>query len=107
VRSPDASWIRRERWEALSQAQRERFAPICPDFAVELLSPSDPVAEIRAKCREYIDNGAKLVWLIDPKARTVTVYRPDVEPRVHDNPDSIDATPELPGFVLDLRELLA
>lgn len=105
VRSPDASWISQNRWHALTDAQKRKFAPICPDFAVELLSPSDSVAEIRAKCEEYIENGAALVWLIDPAQRAATIYRPGAEPIEIYSAQSLDASPELPGFVLDLSEL--
>src|SRR5581483_11810140 len=66
TRAPDAAWVAISRWRALSQAQRRGFAPLCPDFVIELLSPSDDLDETRAKLAEYIENGAKLGWLIDP-----------------------------------------
>ena len=70
-RSPDAAWVLQERWEALSQQQRQKFLPLCLDFVVELCSPTDPVKQTQAKMQEYIDNGARLGWLIDAKARRV------------------------------------
>jgi len=101
-RSPDLSWVLRERWDALSDAQREKFAPLCPDFVVELRSPSDDVDDLLVKLREYIDNGARLAWLIDPPARRVHVYRPGRPPEVLESPTTMRADPELPGFVLHL-----
>ncbi len=76
-RSPDAAWVKLERWEILTPQQREGFAPICPDLVVELKSPSDNIETLRAKMREYMENGAHLGWLIDRKNRKVEVYRPD------------------------------
>ena len=66
-RSPDASWVRKDRWEALSQEQQEGFVPLCPDFVIELRSKSDSLKELRAKMQEYIDNSSQLGWLIDPQ----------------------------------------
>jgi Uma2 family endonuclease len=104
-RSPDASWVRRERWEALSAEQQERFAPLCPDFVVELRSPSDRLAELVEKLEEYIDNGARLGWLIDPIDRRVHVFRPGRGVEMLDDPRSLSADPELPGFVLELERI--
>ncbi|MBI2876469.1 MAG: Uma2 family endonuclease, partial [Candidatus Tectomicrobia bacterium] len=75
-RSPDAAWIRRERWEALTEEEQEGFAPICPDFVLELRSPADKLSMVQDKMHEYMENGAQLGWLIDPKERRVYVYRP-------------------------------
>jgi Uma2 family endonuclease len=100
-RAPDLAWVRRERWDALTRAQRERFPPLCPDFVVELRSASDSIDEQHAKLREYIANGAKLGWLIDPESRRVWIYRPEGEVEVLDSPARIDGAPLLPGFVLD------
>lgn len=105
VRSPDASWIERSRWESVPPEKREKFAPVCPDFVVELLSPEDNPDLTRAKMEEYIENGARLGWLIDPKQKQVCVYRPGVPVQCLDNPASISADPELPGFILDLTEI--
>ena len=104
-RSPDVSWVRRERWEALSREQREGFAPLCPDFVVELRSPTDRLKDLQEKMHEYIANGARLGWLIDPLEKRVYVYRPDQPVEVLDDPPVVSGEPVLPGFVLPVREL--
>ena len=105
VRSPDAAWILRERWEALPSAERRRFAHICPDFVIELRSESDRLATLQAKMVEYLENGARLGWLIDPvdPQQRVYIYRPGAPVEVLEAPDSLSGDPELPGFVLDLK----
>lgn len=102
TRSPDASWIRSSRLMTLTPEQRERFLPLCPDFAVELRSPSDNLESLHAKMREYIENGALLGWILDPTDRRVYAYRPDSDVEVLDDPPEVSGEPELPGFVLDL-----
>ncbi len=104
-RSPDASWIRRERWESLTPQQRKSFVPLCPDFVVELRSESDSLPKLQAKMREYIDNGAKLGWLIDPKNQRVEIYRPGCEVELLENPQSLSGEDVLPKFVLNLRRV--
>lgn len=104
-RSPDASWIRHDRWDGLTQRQKEGFAPICPDFVVELLSPSDRSAQVHDKMLEYLENGALLGWLIDPFEFRVYVYRPDHDLVTLENPDAVSGEPLLPGFNLNLIEL--
>ena len=106
VRAPDASWILRPRWEALAVGDRRRFAPICPDFTVELTSPKDTLSHQQAKMREYIDQGARLAWLLHPKTGLVEVYRPGREVEILDRPATLSGEHILPGFVLDLREIL-
>ena len=105
VRAPDASWIRRDRWDALTEDQQNSFAPLCPDFAIELRSHSDTVSELQGKMSEYIANGAQLGWLIDPFDQHVEIYRPGTPPERLDHPTSICATPILPGFTLDLSRI--
>lgn len=100
--SPDSSWVRRERWEALSESDREGFPPLAPDFVVELRSKSDRLADLQEKMREYAENGVRLGWLVDATARRVEIYRPGLEPEIVENQQSLSAEPELPGFVLDL-----
>ena len=102
VRSPDAAWVRRRRLAKVSAQQRERFLPLCPEFVVEIASPSDRLADLQAKMDEYMANGAELGWLIDPAGRTVSVYRPGAPGQQVTNANSIDAEPLLPGFTLDL-----
>jgi Uma2 family endonuclease len=105
-RSPDASWVRRERWEALTPEQQEGFAPICPDFVVELRSPSDSLKKIQEKMQEYIENGARLGWLIDRKNRRVEIYRPNRDVEILENPATLSGEDVLPGFVLDLTPIM-
>jgi Uma2 family endonuclease len=107
IRSPDASWIRRERWTALSKAQREKFAPLCPDFVVEVRSQTDKLPDLRDKMQEYIANGARLGWLIDPLEKRVYIYRPNQSVEILENPETLSGDPELPGFGLRVRELWA
>ncbi len=104
-RSPDAAWIKLERWEALTPEEQEGFAPICPDFVVELRSKSDNMEPLRAKMREYIENQAVLGWLIDRKNRKVEIYRQGQNVEVLDNPTTLSGENVLRGFVLDLTEV--
>lgn len=104
-RSPDVSWIRNERWDALSDKDQERFARICPDFVVELRSESDSLKTLQEKMEEYIENGALLGWLIDPLKKQVHVYRPDTAVEVLDNPPTISGEPLLHGFILNVQEI--
>lgn len=104
-RSPDASWIKLERWQALTPQEREGFAPICPDFIVELRSPSDSMEKLRARMREYMENQALLGWLIDRKNRKVEIYRQGQDVEILDNPTTLSGEDVLPGFVLDLTEV--
>lgn len=104
-RSPDASWVNRERWESLTSQQRKGFIPLCPDFVIELRSESDSLSKLRAKMQEYMNNGAKLGWLINPQNRQVEIYRPDGEIEVLKNPLELSAEDILPGFILNLRRV--
>jgi Uma2 family endonuclease len=107
-RSPDASWVSRERWESLTPQQRKGFVPLCPDFVIELRSESDSLPRLQAKMREYIANGARLGWLIDPQNRRVVIYRSERERdgEVLENPTHLSGEDVLPGFKLNLRRLL-
>jgi Uma2 family endonuclease len=104
-RSPDLAWVKRERWEALSVEQRRQFPPLCPDFVVELRSPSDALATVQAKLQEYLDNGAHLGWLIDPREKKVYIYRPQTPVACVDDPQTVSGEPVLPGFVLELKRV--
>jgi Uma2 family endonuclease len=104
-RAPDASWISQERWDALTEEQKGTFANICPDFVVELRSVSDTLKSLQEKMQEYMENGAKLGWLIDPKNRTVEVYRVGLEVEVLSDPTELSGEEVLPGFVLNLRRV--
>jgi Uma2 family endonuclease len=105
MRSPDASWIRLERWNALGDEQKASFAPICPDFVIELRSSSDRLNDLQEKMQEYLSNGILLGWLIDRKNRRVYIYRPHREVEILDNPETIKGNPELPGFVLQMAKI--
>jgi len=107
VRSPDASWLKLERWEALTPQQRQKFLPLCPDFVVELRSPTDSVKQLQAKMQEYIDNGARLGWLIDAETRQVEIYRPNQDVELLENPLALSGEDVLPGFVLDISAVLS
>lgn len=102
IRSPDTAWIRQSRWDALTRQEQARFAPICPDFVVELRSRSDKLADVRKKMLEYIENGARLGWLIDPQEQRVYIYRPGHALEVLDDPETVSGDPVLPGFALEL-----
>src|SRR5262245_30286484 len=105
TRSPDAAWVRRSRLTDLSREQKQKFLPLCPDFVIELRSPTDNLRAVLYKMQEYIDNGALLGWLIDPLTRRVHLYLPQRPPEILEAPNSVTADPVLPGFVLDLRKI--
>jgi Uma2 family endonuclease len=103
--SPDLSWVKLERWNALSKEQRTTFAPISPDFVVELRSKSDTLKDLQEKMQQYINNGVRLGWLIDRRQSRVYVYRPGVSVECLENPETVSGEPELPGFVLEMKEI--
>lgn len=105
VLSPDASWVRREKWDALSEGEQEGFAPLCPDFVIELRSRWQTLKAQQQKMQEYLNNGTQLGWLIDPPGRQVYSYRPGEEVEVLTDAATVSADPILPGFVLHLAEL--
>jgi Uma2 family endonuclease len=104
-RSPDLAWVKRARWEALTQDEQQEFPPLCPDFVVELRSRSDYLDDLQAKMQEYVANGAQLGWLIDPIEKKVYVYRPEAQPTCLDNPKMLPGDPVLRGFQLDFERL--
>ena len=104
-RSPDASWVRNERWDALEESEREQFPPLAPDFVAELRSRTDSLDSLQEKMTEYVDHGVRLGWLIDPYSYTVWVYRPGAPVEKLDSPTTVSADPELPGFVLRLEPI--
>ncbi len=105
-RSPDAAWIVMERWLALTAEERAGFPPICPDFVVELRSRSDSLKSVQDKMQEYMDNGVRLGWLIDPQGKQVEVYRQGQEKEILLAPTSLSGEQLLPGFVLNLTQIL-
>src|SRR5947209_12269376 len=102
-RAPEASWISPEQLAAITPEQRKKFLPICPFFLIEVKSPSDSLSKLQEKMDEYIANGCKLAWLIDPEKQHVHIYRPGRPVQVLDQPTTVSGEPELPGFVLDLE----
>ena len=108
-RSPDVSWIKLERWNQLTQIQQDGFPPIAPDFVIELVSPSDlknqRYEDLQAKMQEYLDNGVKLGWLIEPAAKTVEIYRIGQAVEVLNNPQTLSGEDTLPEFMLDLTAI--
>ncbi len=106
MRAPDASWIPIERWNQLSAEQRKKFLPLCPDFVIELRSPSDRLKDLQKKMQEWMDNGCRLGWLIDPVEEKTYVYRENGGNSVVESFDeTISGEDVLPGFVLELKEL--
>ena len=105
-RGPDAAWMSRERWNRIPEEQQEKLAPVCPDFVIELRSPSDRLSDVQAKMEEYIANGARLGWLLDPFDNCVTIYRPGQPPERIEKPTVVHGDPVLPGFHFDFREIL-
>ena len=104
-RAPEAAWVRSVRWNALTPEQRRKLVPLCPDFVLELMSPNDDLVELQEKMAEYVDNGARLGWLVDPDRRRAQVYRPGRATELLDAPPELHGDPELPGLVLDLRSI--
>jgi Uma2 family endonuclease len=107
TRSPDASWVKIARWNTLTPQQRKKFLPLCPDFAVELVSETDDVEDTQAKMVEYLANGLQLGWLINPKDKVVIIYRPNQAPEILQSPTSLSGEDVLPGFILNLQPIFA
>ncbi len=105
IRSPDVAWVAQTRWDALTPAQRRRFAPLCPDFVLELQSPSDDLATLQAKLQEYIANGAQLGWLMAIEPQRVYAYRPGQPVQIWERPVRLAGDPVLPNFVMDLTPI--
>jgi Uma2 family endonuclease len=105
MRSPDAAWVGLARLDALTAEQREEFLPLCPEFVIELRCKTDALRTLLDKMREYMENGARLGWLIDRRQRRVYVYRPDQEPQILGHPPTVSGEDVLPGFELDLAEV--
>ncbi len=103
--SPDASWVLKERIEKFTAKEREKFLPLCPDFVLELRSASDSLKDSRKKMAQYIENGARLGWLIDPKNKQVHVFRANGEIEILDNPQTVSGEDVLKNFELDLTEI--
>jgi Uma2 family endonuclease len=105
-RSPDAAWVKKDRWEALTAEQRRKFVPLCPDFVVELRSPSDDLEELQLKMQEYMENGASLGWLVDAEQRRLYVYQASAPMACLEDPEAVSGEPLLPGFSLSFATIL-
>jgi len=106
IRSPDAAWITNERWQTLTPTQKQKYVPLCPDFVVELRSSSDSLEELQAKMQEYLDNGLRLGWLIDPESQIVEIYRPSISVEILQKPEYLSGEDVLVGFSLKLKGIL-
>ena len=107
MRAPDAAWLSLDRWNALSPDEQARYSPVCPQFVVELHSPSDPLLSLHRKMDKWIENGAELAWLIDPLEKTVDIYRPGVAPEHLQGPLQVTGEGPVAGFVLPLARIFA
>lgn len=107
ARSPDASWVLRSRLDKLTKSQKRKFLPLCPDFVVELTSPTDRLKQVKTKMREWMENGAQLAWLLDPDRTTAYIYRPGREPEELVNPPKLAGESPVKGFTLNLTDIWA
>lgn len=106
IRSPDVSWVEKSRWDSLTEEEQDGYAPICPDFAVELRSPTDNLKTLQNKMLEYLDNWLLLGWLIDPISKKIEIYRKEQDKEILNNPTTISGDPVLPDFILNLSQIL-
>ncbi len=104
-RSPDAAWLLKAKWQSLSLKQKEKFVPLCPDFIIEILSPTDSLKKTQEKMKEYLSNGCRLGWLINRNKQEVEIYRTDQEVQILFNPSTLSDEAILPGFTLDLTTI--
>ncbi|MEN9223422.1 MAG: Uma2 family endonuclease [Thermostichus sp. BF3_bins_97] len=104
-RSPDLAWIPKEKWEALDPQLRQGFLPLCPDFVLEILSPTDSWIQTQAKMQEYMDNGCRLGWLLDPKTKRAMIYRAGQAPELLEDPETLSGEEVLPGFTLPIKQI--
>lgn len=104
-RSPDAAWIPLGKWNVLTPEQRKKFLPLCPDFVVELLSPTDSWQKGQRKMEEYRENGCRLGWLLEPETRRAAIYRQGLPVEELESPSSLSGEDVLPEFVLDLQSI--
>ncbi|MEH1846557.1 MAG: Uma2 family endonuclease [Nostoc sp.] len=104
-RSPDVSWVEKSRWDSLTKEQREKFIPLCPDFVIEIISPSDTLKKVQVKMHEYMSTGCRLGWLINRKKQEVEIYRPGQDVEVLKSPQTISGESVLLDFVLNLKKI--
>ena len=105
TRAPDAAWVSRSHLDLIPREQRRTFLPLCPDFALEVTSPSDSLAATKAKMVEYVENGLRLGVLLHPPTREVWVYRPGADPAYFADPATVACDPDMPGFALDIQKI--
>ncbi|QDZ38740.1 Uma2 family endonuclease [Euhalothece natronophila Z-M001] len=104
-RSPDAAWIPWEKWDGLTLEEKKGFLPLCPDFVIELLSPSDSWKQGTEKMEEYLDNGCRLGWLLEPRNKRVAIYRPQQAVEILENPNFLSGEEVLKGFTLNVGKI--
>ena len=104
-RSPDISWVKKSKWEALTPQQKEKFVPLCPDFLIELISPSDNLKNTQDKMQEYLNNGNRLGWLINRQQKQVEIDRPEQVVETLQSPSTLSGEDVLPGFTLNLQRI--
>lgn len=105
MRGTYTAWIESMRWDSLSKRDKDRFSPICPDFIIELRSQSDSLSELEAKMEQWIANGAKIAWLVDPERQVVAIYCSDDEPEVLHHPTSVQGNGVVAGFELVMTRI--
>ena len=105
MRAADAAWVNKRKWDALSDRDQRRYAPLCPDFVIELRSDSDRMPDLEAKMAEWVANGAEVAWLIDPIRRVVAIYRPGDGAEVLADPTSVQGTGPISGFELVMQRV--
>ncbi len=105
IRSPDVSWVTLAAWNSLTKQQQRKFAPIDPDFVIELMSPTDDLDELQCKMREYQNCGVRLGWLINPDEKQVEIYRQQEEPEILNNPQTLSGEQILPNLIVDLQDI--
>jgi Uma2 family endonuclease len=104
-RSPDVSWVEKSRWDSLTKKQKEKFIPLCPDFTIEIMSPSDTLKKVQEKMHEYMSNGCRLGWLINRKKQELEIYRIGQNVEILKSPQTLSGETVLPGFVLSLEKI--
>lgn len=105
VRAPDAAWLSSEKWNSLTSDEQSKYVPFCPEFVIELRSPSDSISDLEAKMSDWLANGAQLAWLIDPQQKIAVIYRPGHEPETRSHPEALQGEGPVAGFVLKMQRL--
>ena len=107
IRGPDAAWITQERYDTATDEEKETVIVGVPDFVVEIRSRRDNLRPLQRKMQIWMDGGARLGWLIDPRSRRVFIYRSgQPEPEILENPETVDGEDVLPGFSFAVRQYI-